>query len=502
MKKVLQKRGKKLLQGSLLTLLISIIMIIIGFLMFPFLVHNLGDKTYGLWVLVMTFIDYYMIMRMGFSSAVSRYLSRSVGKKDKEQMSKISSTSFFLYLIVSILMLIATLILIFLSKSLLNKTTDIILFQKLILILGINTAISPPLSVFGAILFAHMRYKASSVFSISSLLLKNVLIFIFISLDYGLIAIALIYLFCNILYSLGLFIYVKINFKFINIKLSHFKKEIFKTLFSYSFFTFVSQVSDKLRYRVDTVLITAYIGLSAVTHYNVGFNLIMYYIMIVSKLLLRFETYVSQEEGMNNYESIRNKFMFLTKLSTLLSVFIGTSLIFYGKQFISRWMGDSYIDSYNILLILVISSTILLAQYPTRSVLFGISKNKFWAYSNIIEGIANVGLSLLLVKKYGIIGVALGTTIPMLVMKIFIQPVYICKILKIDLKNYYKMLLNNIIKPLVFLTLYYLLVKNYLLPSYINLVIFAALQTVYFVLLCLSIFLKQKEKNYILEIIK
>jgi len=89
-------RGKKLLQGSLFSLIKTILLIVIGFFMLPFLIHNLGDKTYGLWVLVMTFIDYYILLRMGFSSATSRHLARAVGVKDTEEMSKISSTVFFL----------------------------------------------------------------------------------------------------------------------------------------------------------------------------------------------------------------------------------------------------------------------------------------------------------------------------------------------------------------------------------------------------------------------
>ncbi len=156
-------RGKKLLQGSLFSLIKTILLIVIGFFMLPFLIHNLGDKTYGLWVLVMTFIDYYILLRMGFSSATSRHLARAVGVKDTEEMSKISSTVFFLYLIISFLMIILTIILIFISGIIVKNSQNLKLFQKIILVLGINTAISPPFSVFGAILYAHMRYKIYSI---------------------------------------------------------------------------------------------------------------------------------------------------------------------------------------------------------------------------------------------------------------------------------------------------------------------------------------------------
>jgi len=146
-------------------------------------------------------------------------------------------------------MIILTIILIFISGIIVKNSQNLKLFQKIILVLGINTAISPPFSVFGAILYAHMRYKISALLNILTLILKNVLIYIFISNNCGLFSISLIYLFCNVLYSSLLFIYVKINFNYIKIRIKLFRKKTFKTLFSYSLFTFIDQIADKLRYK-------------------------------------------------------------------------------------------------------------------------------------------------------------------------------------------------------------------------------------------------------------
>ncbi|MDP8315490.1 MAG: oligosaccharide flippase family protein [Candidatus Celaenobacter antarcticus] len=495
-------RGKKLLQGSLFSLIKTILLIVIGFFMLPFLIHNLGDKTYGLWVLVMTFIDYYILLRMGFSSATSRHLARAVGVKDTEEMSKISSTAFFLYLIISFLMIILTIILIFISGIIVKNSQNLKLFQKIILVLGINTAISPPFSVFGAILYAHMRYKISALLNILTLILKNVLIYIFISNNCGLFSISLIYLFCNVLYSSLLFIYVKINFNYIKIRIKLFRKKTFKTLFSYSLFTFIDQIADKLRYKVDTIVITAFIGLTAITHYNVGYSLIMYYMMIVTKLFTRFETYVSQEEGRGNYKSIREKFMFITKISTFISVFFGFSMIYYGRPFINRWMGIGYDDSYYILIILAVSTIFLLAQYPTTSVLYGISKNKFCAYTNIIEGIFNVIISIILVKYFGLIGIAIGTAIPMLIMKLIFQPIYITKILNLNFKYYYKNFILNFINSTSILLVYFFITNWFIRSTYRSIFIIGFFQLVFFITISYQFYFKKKEKEKFIQLFK
>lgn len=497
-----KNRGMKLFRGSVLITISVILQIVIGFFMLPFLVHNLGDKTYGLWVLVMTFMDYYVLLRMGFSTAVVRFLAKAIGEKDKEGMSKITSTSFFIYLGISIAMLVFTLVLIFGANLFVKNPSNLKLFQTLILILGINTALSPPLSVFGAILNAYMNYSVSKIANIVILLIKNGLIFFAVQHGSGLLAIAWIYLICNIAISAFHVIYVNYRYPFIKIKFRFFDKSKFKMLFSFSFFTFIAQLADTLRFKVDTIVITTFIGLAAVTHYNVGFRLIVYFIMFFTNATGIFQTYISQEEGAGNYQSIRDKFMFMTKISSYISVFIGLSFIFYGKVFIIRWMGQTYSDAYTVLLIISIATIVFLAQFPTKTVLYGISKNKFWAYSNIIEGIFNIILSLIFVQKLGISGVALGTAIPMIIMKLVIQPIYISRILHLDIKHYYTQFLLDTLKPAILMLLFFIIARQFLIPSYINILIIGLIQTAFFVTICYSLFFNKQEKLLIRGVIK
>src|SRR2546426_9169908 len=48
----------------------------------------------------------------------------------------------------------------------------------------------------------------------------------------------------------------------------------------------------------------------------------------------------------------------------------------------------------------------------------------------LLEGLANLALSIALVQWYGILGVALGTAIPMALVSLFVLPVYVCRLLK------------------------------------------------------------------------
>jgi O-antigen/teichoic acid export membrane protein len=498
-----ENRGKRLFKGSIYRTLSSVLKIFIGFFMLPFLVHRLGDNTYGFWILVMSFMSYYTLLRMGFSSAVSRFLSRAVGRKSENDMSAIASTSFYIYLIISVLMVIATLILFFFGTSLFSnvKQYDALLFKILIIILGVNTALAPPMSVFGAVLVSHLKYTVGEIINITHLLLLNGLIFLFVSLGKGLIYIAFTYFVCNLAKSLFIYFYIKKTHSEVQIKWSFFSRKKLRELFSFSFFAFISQLAETLRYKLDTIVITFFIGLAAVTYYNIAASMVNYFSILVIATIGVFGNYVSQEEGRGDFDSIREKFRFLTKINSYISIFVGCSMIFYGKAFISRWMGIKYLDSYAILLILIIGTVINLSQYVTISVLVGISKNRFIAYSNLAEGVVNLIISLILVQKFGLLGVALGTTIPMVIIKLGIQPWYLNKVLGDSLKNYYLILLRSYIFSGVTLGLYFIVIKNLIIPKYITIILLLIIQAAIFSLVIYFIGFRKSERKRLMTLI-
>jgi len=89
-----------------------------------------------------------------------------------------------------------------------------------------------------------------------------------------------------------------------------------------------------------------------------------------------------------------------------------------------------------VLLILLLSTTLMLAQAASPRVLFGMNKHRTWAIVTLIEGIVNIGLSIALVRPYKIVGDALGTAVPLALTMIFFLPGHLCKQLQIRLFTY------------------------------------------------------------------
>jgi O-antigen/teichoic acid export membrane protein len=420
--------ARKLASGFFFRFANTIATALVSILVMPFVVHSLGDRDYGIWTLVATFVGYYGVLELGLASAVTRYLSRSLGAADHESCNRVFNTSLRLYVGIGCIALLASGSIAALGHWLCRNPADVALFWKLILILGASVALTFPTRVFKGLLEAHLRFDLTGGFDLLSLILRTVLIFPVLFAGYGIMGLAWV-TFLTSLPSMWLMIYFSYReLPFLRIERQYWQRDTARSLFSYSAYSLIANLGNILRFKLDSLVVAGYLGLTAVTHYRIGGALTQYFFDLMSSVFGIFPSVFSRQEGAKDYVGLRKTFFFANKIAVCVSSFIGFALLAWGKPFIIRWMGRQYADSYLVMVILVIGVTVSLWQGPSISLLYGISKHKFVAILNSIEGIANLLLSLLFVHWYGMYGVALGTLVPMLLSKLFVQPMYVCRV--------------------------------------------------------------------------
>jgi O-antigen/teichoic acid export membrane protein len=122
----------------------------------------------------------------------------------------------------------------------------------------------------------------------------------------------------------------------------------------------------------------------------------------------------SQSEAKGDLDHLRKLYIAGNRVCALLILPITVILILLGKHVIRIWVGARYVPhSYPVLVVLIIPYTLMLMQAASGRVLFGIGKHQSLAKVTLIEGIANLILSIALVPPLGVVGDALGTAIPL-----------------------------------------------------------------------------------------
>jgi len=495
-------RGKNLIRGSAVKSLSFVVSIIISFFLMPFLISSLGDRTYGIWTLVGTFLGYYGLLDIGLSSAVGRFISRAVGRNDADDVRRTISTSFYLFLGLGTFATLVTVLLTCSIGAFMKPTENLSLFRLLLLLLGVNFAFDFPVRAFNAVFSSNLREDVSMGITTVKTILCTLAIVYVIRRGYGIVGLAVVSVVFSVVDSLTrIFLSYKIDSR-TTVSVKYFDKTKIRPLFNYSFFAFLGRIANILRFRLDQFVITAYVGLSAVTHYFVATRLVEYLITFISQMIGVVTPLFSQDEGRNDFEGIRRKFMFVSKLSEYVSIYFCGITLLYGKYFIERWMGPGYFDSTKVLWIFIIPISLQLIQSPVIPLLDGISKLQYYVYPNLVEGIINLILSLWLGKKYGMYGVALGTAIPMTIQLATVQPWYACKSINLNAKKYAVAVLTNCSTGVAVLAMGWLLVSRYVKADYPQIVSCITVQTLIYWPIVLFTGFAASERNLLFSFVR
>ncbi len=211
----------------------------------------------------------------------------------------------------------------------------------------------------------------------------------------------------------------------------------FRRIASYSGTTFLILVAGRLRFKTDAVVIGTFVSAAAVTYFTIGSRLVEYATEVVHSMAQIFVPLSSQSDAVGDLGRLRQIFVAGNRMCALVIFPISAILVILGKSVIEAWVGARYVaTSYPVLLILLIPSTVMLMQTTSSRVLFGMGKHQTLAKVTLAEGIANLVLSIILVRKFGIVGDALGTAIPLSCTILLFLPHHLCRLLKLRVVSY------------------------------------------------------------------
>jgi len=442
----LSSAGRKLLSGSALRLVNLFVAAGSAFFLMPFIVHHIGDRLYGFWTVTSGFVGYYGLLDFGFSTAVSQYMSIAIGQKDEKECRAVFNAALRIQTLLGGIAALVTVALAAAAPWLSRSPADAALFWRVIAILGMSMAIQFPFRAYSGLLEAELRFDILSALGIIAIVLRTGLIVWAVFHGGGLLAIAWITLLSNlpgIALQIG---FAKRQASWATIERSSIAPERAKNFFSYSIYTFLTSIADILRFQVDSLVVAGLIGLVAVTHYRVASVFARYYIDVVVSVVGLLQPILSRLHGAQDRQNMEKVFFFATRASLCVSIFIGFSLIGWGRPFIARWMGPNYLDAYWPLVILSFAVLLDVGQNPSISLLYATFNHRFYTYLNCTEGVLNLALSLALAKSLGVLGVALGTLIAAFLVRVVAQPFWVCKAIGLSYGHYMRFLGVSILR--------------------------------------------------------
>ena len=410
--------------------------IAVGFFVYPFILHHLGDEASGLWTLIYSFTGYYGIFDFGIRSSLIRYVSKFRATGDKDELTRLINTSLFTYTCVGLFLMIPTTVGVFFVNRLFQIPANFSYDARvLFLMVGYATALGFPLGISGGVLEGLQRFDLINWSNISTTLLRAGLIIYVLNHGLGLLTVALITVSLPLVSSAVLSVLAS-RLLAISYGWKYVGWESLRQVGSYGSVTFMIIVAARLRFKTDAIIIGSFLSAAAITHFTIGARLVDYASEVVSSMAQIFTPMSSHFHATGNYAQLRRIFVAGNRACALIMLPMTVAFVVMGKSVIEAWVGPRYLSSYVILLIVLIPTTFYEAQSTSNRLLFGMSLHRSLAYVVLLEGIANVILSIVLVRPLGIVGDALGTAIPLLCTALFFLPRHMCRQLDIPIRKF------------------------------------------------------------------
>lgn len=505
--------------GAMLSYIQLILSTIIGLAYTPVMLRILGQSEYGLFGTANSLTSCLSLLSFGVTGAYMKFIMQYRVKNDKGGENRINGMFLILFSLFSVLVIIVGAILIFYSNAIYAKSlssyelTQIKWIMFLTIVNTVLTFLFIPVMMY---IQSNEKYLFLRIVAISTTIINPIINLIVISFIPKAVSISvicvLIAVMTYIVYFIYAYKYLNMRFSFRNLKLGE-----FKSIFIFSGFLMINQITDLLTNNTDKLVLGVVAGTVSVAIYTVGANFSTYlyssstYISSVFSPAINKIVAKAKLEEKSPDNELNALFVKVGRLQFLIITLIIVGFSTLGQQFIVLWAGEDYKYAFWIALFLMLAPYIPLMQNIGLEVQKAKNLHKARSIVYFLIALLNAVLTIPLAAYFsqkqfepglGGIFAAGATFFSYLMGQGLFMNIYYHKKVGINIINFWKNILKMI--PGVLIPFIIGLTLNYFISSY-NWYIFLCEVAIVAISYCVSVYLLSMntyEKNLIKSPIK
>lgn len=409
-------RKKSYLLNISSSLFANVLAIIAGIIIVPLALNYWHEETYGVWILITTFVSYLSLSNLGLSSAVTTLVSKSLSIVNKINILKRATLIMIGYLVV-ILGLISAINAVgadwgfLLGKASLGirdqaytSCTVMVFFFIFNLIFSL---LSAALIGFQKAYIENLFQATVPMVNLAALLIvihfKGSIVSFALYSGIGTTAINFVKLIVVLVISKKLMFdhVVKVN----NSDLGEGYYDIIITGLRF----FLMSIAVLLWWNTDNIVIAKYLGMDDVTRYSITFKLFAIAYSFMNLIGSALSPILAREYSLENWQWINKIYLFATAVLAFIGGLICIGGILFTNEIIVMWTGGSGYAGLTVVTILGIYTYFLSANNIDAGIINTCNYTKGIAWVYLLSSSVKFLISLLLIKVLGLAGVALGT---------------------------------------------------------------------------------------------
>lgn len=407
-------RKKNIIKNILLTLLLQFITVICGFIVPRMIIQTFGSNVNGLVSSITQFLSYIVFLEAGIGPVVKSLLYKPIAENDKVKVTKILKSAENFFKTISIIFIVYLSVLTIVLPMIMKEQFNILYTASLIIIISVSTFMEYYMGmVYKLYLQAVQKKYIVSLIQIITTIINTVMVVLLIKLGANIQVVKLVSTSIFVIRPIVQNLYVKKKYK-INLKE---EKNVEKIEQKWD--GLAQHVASIIHTNTDVSILTIFVkNISEVSVYSV------YYMVVkgVKQIIDAFSTGVMDSFGdmfaKNEKEKLNkgfSQFEFIYYSISTIAYMATLILIVPFVKVYTKGIEDVNYLRYSFSYLLVIGEFIWVIRQPYNNLIKVAGHFKQTQIGAWIEAILNLVISIILVQKYGIVGVAIGTLISILI---------------------------------------------------------------------------------------
>jgi O-antigen/teichoic acid export membrane protein len=433
--------GGNVIAGTATRYLLLAVNVFLGVFLMPYTVRHLGTTDYGLWMLIGSMTAYFQLLDLGYGNGLLRHVAAADAHGDTALVNRLLSTFVIVYAGIGLLTGagIAALAIWALPRFPRLEPSQISEARFVLGVMGIRVAVGFPMTVFGAVTMARQRFALNNLVATAVAALSGALMFALLALGYRVRAVVAGSTAISMAGYIAYAWTAKRAFPELRLRASAFSPSLVRQVTAFSMYLFMIDIAIQISFNLDNVVIGAAIGTAAVAVFAVALRLADFQRQICNQfngLMFSIVVRFNATDESHAITRLRGMLVDGTRFALTLVFGITVCLMTFASPLISRWMGPEFGASVLPLQVLAVTGIVLVGQGPLDNILLGTGRHRLVAFVAMGEAFANLVLSVLLVGRYGILGVAIGTAVPVIAANLFILLPAGCRQVQLPVRDF------------------------------------------------------------------
>lgn len=434
--------------GAIISYLNIVLNMAISIFFIPFLICSLGESEYGVYRIVQSFSGQLSIMSFGIATLIVRNL---VYYEEKNEQREKENFLFFAlvatYILCVCILLIGCAMYMFIDEMYQNSLSaeELFIAKKLFLLLISNIAITVVCDSYLGIIRAHEQFVVAHGMQTVKLVLRIVLMTVLLRCGVKSVGIVLADCVISAFICLTVATYSRSVLKE-KARFHYYDKKQIVQCVSFSIAIFLQAIVNQVNQNLDNVILGMLTSANIVTMYSLALSLFTSFNSIVSVVGSLFTPKSTRLIARNADSQELTAFVIKPgRIQLMLSGLAISGFILFGRNFIHIWVGDTYQEIYYPTLILLISAVIPLIETVTESILNALMKRMGRSLILIAMCMINLLVSVVLVKRIGYIGAAVGTAVSFIIGNGILINLYLKCVTRINIREMFDGIMDKIL---------------------------------------------------------